>query len=527
MRKITFPLTIAAAAVVVGAVLSPLVSANTTTTATWTGAAGDNRFSTAGNWKEGRAPVDGVKLVFPCVQRTDSDYSIKITNDTNAKISAIDTPETRGVSSCKSYFIEGDTAFQDNVTLSGDANDEWLSNVAYVSLKSANNIRHLIVENSYVNFKHPEPSVETYTATGWQMYEPGMKVKNAIINSTDKGTINVGQVSESITLQSGAALNIGTWEDREVSTNITFQGDGSVGDGYYKTQKGGVGGSPQNVTTTLSGNIVVNGTVRVRLRAHETLKITGNLSGSGKIVVADDNEGVFINEAKSNETATESGVVDTAKEEVVSVDGDKKDEYLEVKRKQTAILKGTRGDVSVAQGGTLRGEGTVSFLSVSGVVAPGDTIGKITVLDHFSVSNTGVYQVDILNKDTYDKIAAGSVRLDEKSTLELNYLLDGKLSKGDTLTIIENTGNQPVWGNFKDMPEGAEVVVGNATFKISYKGGDGNDVTLEALNDSEAPKAPNTGMASLVANPVAAVVATVMSVAALAIATKRKATGRR
>lgn len=118
----------------------------------------------------------------------------------------------------------------------------------------------------------------------------------------------------------------------------------------------------------------------------------------------------------------------------------------------------------------------------------------------------------------------------------------GVVKKGDTFTIIDNKDTNPVYsgsfyddpnttppggGTFKDLPEGAEVTVGGVTFKISYVGGDGNDVVLTALNDStvpktpKTPKAPNTGGEKLAVNLIGAI-AGVASAAALLIVAKRK-----
>lgn len=57
---------------------------------------------------------------------------------------------------------------------------------------------------------------------------------------------------------------------------------------------------------------------------------------------------------------------------------------------------------------------------------------------------------------------------------------------GDVLTIIQNDGIGPIIGEFKGLQEGARVTVVNSMgngwdFRISYMGGDGNDVTLTYL----------------------------------------------
>jgi hypothetical protein len=52
---------------------------------------------------------------------------------------------------------------------------------------------------------------------------------------------------------------------------------------------------------------------------------------------------------------------------------------------------------------------------------------------------------------------------------------------GQTFTIIDNDGTDPVNGIFSDLPEGAITTAGSSRFRISYRGGDGNDVTLTVL----------------------------------------------
>ena len=46
------------------------------------------------------------------------------------------------------------------------------------------------------------------------------------------------------------------------------------------------------------------------------------------------------------------------------------------------------------------------------------------------------------------------------------------------LTLIDNTGSGPVSGTFDGLPEGATTTVAGTTYRISYTGGDGNDVVL-------------------------------------------------
>ncbi len=103
--------------------------------------------------------------------------------------------------------------------------------------------------------------------------------------------------------------------------------------------------------------------------------------------------------------------------------------------------------------------------------------------------------------------APGRVGRGHYATLTADVaVLDGRLrtsllygftpSVGDTFQIL--TVNQVLLGQFQDLPEGAIVAsYGDVALRISYLGGDGNDVVLEAVAKSPvsigAPPAPVPG----------------------------------
>ena len=292
----------------------------------------------------------------------------------------------------------------------------------------------------------------------------------------------------------------------------------------------GSGGGSSNVTTVLSGDIVLNGNVEYKLLSNMTVKITGKLSGPGKLVAHKDNEGTLLVESSDNTSGTPNGQHgNTHEAKLIKLDGDKPNESVSVRKGETVLLNGSRSDVYVDEGGVFGGNATVKSLSVAGVVAPGNSPGKITVLNDFYMNGTGVYKAEILDKDHYDQIVAQSVQLSNggnSSKLELVYLPGGTIKKGDTFTIINNNGSAPVQGTFNGLPEGAEFAVDGATFKISYVGGDGNDVVLTAQNDSTGPKAPNTGGENVAVN-LAGTIVGVASAAILLFMAKRKSFGKK
>ena len=54
----------------------------------------------------------------------------------------------------------------------------------------------------------------------------------------------------------------------------------------------------------------------------------------------------------------------------------------------------------------------------------------------------------------------------------------GTLTPGTVFTVINNTSANPIAGTFIDLPDGFTFTSNGTTFKVSYEGGDGNDLTL-------------------------------------------------
>jgi hypothetical protein len=74
----------------------------------------------------------------------------------------------------------------------------------------------------------------------------------------------------------------------------------------------------------------------------------------------------------------------------------------------------------------------------------------------------------------------GSVAING-ATLDLSLLAGAQLDPGQHVTLIDNDGTDAVTGTFAGLAEGAALSLDGIVFTLSYHGGDGNDVTLEAL----------------------------------------------
>jgi hypothetical protein len=72
---------------------------------------------------------------------------------------------------------------------------------------------------------------------------------------------------------------------------------------------------------------------------------------------------------------------------------------------------------------------------------------------------------------TYYSAGLGGARLEVS--------IEGSAAVGQSVTILVNHADIPVNGTFSELPEGAVFLAGNGqTFRISYSGGDGNDVVI-------------------------------------------------
>jgi len=130
--------------------------------------------------------------------------------------------------------------------------------------------------------------------------------------------------------------------------------------------------------------------------------------------------------------------------------------------------------------GQLTGEGTIGYLSGTGDISPGANLAsRFRTFHTKSLSLEGGYLADV------NYFALFSDRLEVTGTVSLSGTLYPVLgvpltppAPGGEVMIIDNDGSDPVIGTFYDLPEGALISAFGFTMRISYHGGDGNDVTL-------------------------------------------------
>lgn len=155
----------------------------------------------------------------------------------------------------------------------------------------------------------------------------------------------------------------------------------------------------------------------------------------------------------------------------------------------TLLVKGQQPTsvVLIQPQGTLGGVGRVGNLSTFAngpTVSPGASPGRLTSGNVILGANS-IFRVELDGPTpgaTHDQLRAlGTVNL---GGAELQATLNFIPTLGQPLVIIDNDGVDAVVDQFKGLAEGDTLRVNQIPFVISYKGGDGNDVTLTATNRS-------------------------------------------
>jgi autotransporter-associated beta strand protein len=141
--------------------------------------------------------------------------------------------------------------------------------------------------------------------------------------------------------------------------------------------------------------------------------------------------------------------------------------------------------VAVRAGATLSGSGTTGAVTANprSKVSPGTGPGILTVAGNVDMGAGSAFLVDLNSAvagSGYDQLRVSGTR----STVRLGATLIvhlGFAPAGQSFTILDNGGSAEVAQGFLDLAEGAIVRAGSAAFRLSYRGGDGNDVVLTHL----------------------------------------------
>jgi autotransporter-associated beta strand protein len=138
-------------------------------------------------------------------------------------------------------------------------------------------------------------------------------------------------------------------------------------------------------------------------------------------------------------------------------------------------------------GGIMAGAVTVGTgTATRAFLAPAHGAPKQTTLtlqSSLTLNSDAIYQCTFkarTNQARTDLVIANGVTING-AIFSFNGTVQGTLSTGLTLTVINNTSALPIAGTFNNIPDGKVLTVGGAKFQANYEGGDGNDLTLTVV----------------------------------------------
>ncbi|MCG2417592.1 HYR domain-containing protein, partial [Aequorivita sp. F47161] len=121
---------------------------------------------------------------------------------------------------------------------------------------------------------------------------------------------------------------------------------------------------------------------------------------------------------------------------------------------------------------------------INGIFAPGQSPGQAIINGNFTIGSGDTVEIEVYNITTpgteYDQIVVNGVVDITDATLTLVDNFGGTIPMGNSLTIIDNDGADPVVGEFNGIANGSGITFNGQSIIVRYDGGDGNDVVLIA-----------------------------------------------
>lgn len=307
----------------------------------------------------------------------------------------------------------------------------------------------------------------------------------------DPGTV-VFSGTNANTYSGATTVSSGTLLLSRITPNVSIPGVLIVGDG--------VGGADADVVQitgfpALRTNTAVTVNSSGLLRLSTFSESIGSLAGSGHV----DSAGGTLDAGFDNTSTTFSGVISGsggfAKDGNGTLTLSGTNTYTGSTTVATGklIINGSQPQSPVTMGGgTLGGSGVVGITFVGGAaISPGASPGILTT-SNLTLNGSGNTPADFIVElngpapgTGYDQLRVnGSVNLNATRLIATLGFLS---AISNSFVIIDNRGSIAVAGTFEGLFEGATVDISGTPFRITYTGGDGNDVVLTQLTATQRP----------------------------------------
>lgn len=421
-------------------------------TATWDGGGATSSWSEAANWDKDTAPVAGNNLVFPAGVSKLSAVNDYTTGTTFGSVTiaspgyALSGTQFVATSGLRAPFGTGTSTIANSLKLSGSGAvtvDDGgtltlsgpLTGTDGITKAGAGRVL-LAAPNTYTGVTTVSAGtlgIQNSSALGSSVAGNGTAVSSGATLEV-RGTINTSEPIRVVGAGVGdvGALNNATGNN--VVQNVTLTGDASIG-------------AANNTFLLIASTLAQSGgTAALTKTGAGTLDVLATASYTGGTTV---DAGSLVAEGTiSGQVLARAGTT-------------------------VAGAGGNLGDVSSVGGTVTAGFASSPFISKARSLALDSSSSFVAQLKGRAAGNgsTGHSRLDV----------AQGAALNGATLVATVSGYDPEV--GDTLTIL--TAASGVSGTFDNLPEGAYVSAGNGhTFRISYQGGGGHDVTLTSVAGS-------------------------------------------
>jgi autotransporter-associated beta strand protein len=151
-----------------------------------------------------------------------------------------------------------------------------------------------------------------------------------------------------------------------------------------------------------------------------------------------------------------------------------------------AVNAGTFGGAGSSSAAVNVGNNDLADDDVDSFLAPGsgaaNTTGTFTTSGALTLRFDAALAIDInTSAATADQVSAGGVTLSSPQLRLARFGGDTPLPTGTSFVVVNNTSASPMSGGFSGLSEGSTVSDGLNTYRLSYVGGTGNDITLTVV----------------------------------------------